>query len=147
MTCDHPVRPGEYALCADCAYKLTAEVELSHKNLKVFRDALNNVGKQRDAAKEIAESANLQVSAWRPVIEAAEAMCKKDRWPYLNLGPLAHALDALHNTNDKRNPSHDHSDPSSPCDMLCMEESECICPGDGKIAPFCTVHGLPMSGY
>ena len=27
MTCDHPVRPGEYALCADCAYKLHVEVE------------------------------------------------------------------------------------------------------------------------
>ncbi len=45
--------------------KLQAEVELCHKNLKMFRDSLANVGEQRDAAKEIAESANLQIGALR----------------------------------------------------------------------------------
>ncbi len=45
--------------------KLQAELELCHKNIKMFRDSLANVGEQRDAAKEIAESANLQIGALR----------------------------------------------------------------------------------
>ncbi len=51
--------------------------------------------------EEKLKDTKLQIGAWHPVIEAAEAMCKEDRWPYLNLGRIAHALDALHKTNDK----------------------------------------------
>lgn len=39
--------------------------------------------------------ANFQIEAWRPVVEAAKGIRKKERWPYLNMEPLARALDTL----------------------------------------------------
>jgi hypothetical protein len=41
------------------------------------------------------ERANLQIEAWRPVIEAAKATRREEKWPYLNMCQLTHALDEL----------------------------------------------------
>ncbi len=68
---DH--EPPEHGLCWPCSSeevtKLRAEVELSHKNLKMFRDSLDNAAKQRDVAKDIAESAKLQNDVLRKALE------------------------------------------------------------------------------
>lgn len=77
-----------------------AEVDgLKDENRKLSNTINGSYSDQALAIK--CRDAEFQISAWRPVIEAAKAMCKKDRWPYLNLGPLAHALDALDITNDQ----------------------------------------------
>ena len=87
--------------------KLQAEVELCHKNLKMFRDSLVNVGEQRDAAKEIAESAKLQNDDLRGEIVKVKTMCAE--WENRTLNPsqvesiwgICHNALTMHKTNEE----------------------------------------------
>ena len=80
--------------------KLRAEIERLTAKLKDTVEDRATISLQKDGTWDLLKAANLQIDAWRPVIEAAKVVCQKERWPYLNVGPLAHALDALHKTNE-----------------------------------------------
>ena len=108
MNFDEEPEGDPHGECADEIHKLQAEVELSHKSLKVFRDSLNNVAKQRDAAKEIAESEKLQNDDLKGEIVKVKTMCAE--WENRALNPsqvesiwgICHNALTMHNTNEKR---------------------------------------------
>ncbi len=93
------VKSDGHQVHCGCADQLRAEVERLQKGWDAELQRLAEMAKIVLKVTEERESLRLQVDAWRPVIDAAKAVCQKERWPYLNLGPLAHALDALHKTN------------------------------------------------